>query len=84
MRQAVVQVGMVLALIELAEYPVEKVAGLACADGQVSRPHIEKMHWVRGTEGDALGDRGRDCVRSWALRRSEAIAEKRQAFIRRK
>ena len=37
------QARVVLALVELAKGPVEKIAGLACADREVARAHIEKM-----------------------------------------
>ncbi len=42
----------------MAECPVEKVTGLACADGQVARSHIEEMQRVGRAEGNALSDRG--------------------------
>src|SRR4029079_19178325 len=45
-RQGLVQAGLILSLVELAKSPVEEIAGLAGADREIARAHIEQMQRV--------------------------------------
>ena len=46
------QARMVLALVDLTECPIEKVSGLASANGQVARADIEEMQRMIAAIGD--------------------------------
>ena len=47
------QSGLVLALVELAKRPVEEVPGLAGANREIARAHVEEMQRVMAAIGDA-------------------------------
>ena len=53
------QARVVLALVELAEGPVEEIAGLACADREVARAHVEEMQRMMAAVSDAAPERRR-------------------------
>ena len=60
------QAGIVFALIELAERPIQEIPGLPRMDREVAGPHIEQMQGMVTAEGDtALDDtrRLRDLLR---------------------
>ena len=57
MREAIMQAGVILALVELAKSPVEKIAGLACAHREIAGAHIEKVQGMMRTVGDAAAKR---------------------------
>ena len=51
------QARMVLALVDLTEGPIEKVAGLASANGEVAGADIEKMQRMVAAIGDTAAKR---------------------------
>ena len=53
MSEAFMQARMILALVDLTECPIEKVSGLAGANGQVAGADIEKMQRMIAAIGDA-------------------------------
>ncbi len=53
MRETFMQARMVLALVDLTEGPVEKVSGLAGANGKVAGTDVEEMQRMIATIGDA-------------------------------
>jgi hypothetical protein len=57
MGEAIMQAGVILALIELAKSPVEKIARLACAHREVAGAHIEKMQGMMRAVSDAAPKR---------------------------
>ena len=58
MGEALMQPGMIFALIELAEGPVQKIAGLAGANRKIAGAHVEKMQRMMRAIGDAAAERG--------------------------
>jgi hypothetical protein len=52
MRERLMQIRLVLALIKLAKRPVQKIGGLACASGKVAGAHIEKIERMMAAIGD--------------------------------
>ena len=58
MRERLMQIRLVLALIKLAKRPVQKMGGLACANGKVAGAHIEKIERMMAAIGDTTPKRG--------------------------
>ena len=57
MGEALMQAGMIFALVELAKGPVQKIAGLAGANREIAGAHIEKMQRMMRAIGDAAAKR---------------------------
>ena len=58
-RERLMEAGMIFALIELAEGPVQEIAGLACANREIAGAHVEEVQGVVATIGDAASEHGR-------------------------
>src|SRR4029079_14065128 len=70
-RERIMQAGVVLALIELAEGPVEEIAWLPRANRKIARAHVEQMKGMRPAVGNATPEHGRGLDQHQAERLGE-------------